>query len=80
MRLDLGPDRFKVGDRVVFTGYAPKPPIPGVITTVLRRPSDHPAANEVTGYILEVDGGHGATLCAEPDQLHADPRAVWDGS
>lgn len=64
------------GDRVVFTGYAPsKPEIPGVITQVLRRPLDHPAAGEVTGYILEVDGGHGATLCAEPNQLHRETEA-----
>lgn len=61
------------GDRVVFTGYTPsKPEIYGVITLVLRRPPDHPAAGEITGYVLEVTGGHGVTLCAEPDQLRAD--------
>lgn len=59
------------GDRVAFTGYAPsKPEIPGVITTVLAYEAGHPFAGRITGYIIEVDGGHGATLCAEPHQLH----------
>lgn len=58
------------GDAVVFTGYAPsKPEIPGTVIQVLRRPADHPCAGQVTGFIIAVDGAHGQTLCAEPDQL-----------
>jgi hypothetical protein len=63
------------GDRVVFTGYAPTvAELRGVLTTIIVRERD----GERTGYVITLDDG--GTVCAEPNQLHAEPRAFWDGS
>lgn len=61
----IGPERFTLNERVTFVGY-PGETHTGTVTLVL----DEPRTGEITGYILLLDGG--ATLCAEPDQLHRE--------